>query len=252
MFESGDSKRSHLFQEWGNYVGTWQRIDIPLYLGAEYALYLDLDTIVMAPFTLADFGAEMTRSISLSTEMDAKVGPANAGVALLNIPYLRETHSDFIEFIRQHRHNSIFQFKRNGVTLSAPSDQGALLEFYNSSVKLLDTKFNTKPYSPSSTDVRIFHFHGAKPHDFFGHTIGKPCHKAFQSMCQKFRSMPLICTSLKVFAEHLQEAEAIHQYCKAAFPSYADGWSCVGYFTFAATTQSEVWQQQCDAVESFT
>lgn len=191
----------------------------------------------------------MTRSISFSTEMDEKAGPFNAGVALMNIPYLRETREEFLSFLRHHRHDGIFEIKRNGVRLQAPSDQGALLEFYNSSVALLHTKFNTKPYSPGSADVKVFHFHGAKPHDFFGHVIGKPCHRAFQFMCTKIRSWPLICTYLKKFAEQLQQTEAMTEYCREVFPARADSWACVGYFTDAATAEAGVWQQRCTATE---
>ena len=91
MFIHGDIKKSHLFHHVGNYIGTWQRIDIPLYIKAEYVLLIDCDTIVSAPFTHTDFGLEMTKSISFSAEGNEDLDePWNAGVALLNLPYLRE------------------------------------------------------------------------------------------------------------------------------------------------------------------
>ncbi|GMH46729.1 hypothetical protein TrVE_jg12152, partial [Triparma verrucosa] len=91
MFNHGDIKKSHLFHHVGNYIGTWQRIDIPLYIKAEYVLLIDCDTVVSAPFTHTDFGLEMTKSISFSAEGNEDLDePWNAGVALLNLPYLRE------------------------------------------------------------------------------------------------------------------------------------------------------------------
>ena len=36
----GDPKKSHLFLHVGNYFGTWQRIDIPQFVDAEYCLSL--------------------------------------------------------------------------------------------------------------------------------------------------------------------------------------------------------------------
>ena len=42
---NGNSKKSNLFLHPGNYFGTWQRIDIPLFIKSEYCLLLDADTI---------------------------------------------------------------------------------------------------------------------------------------------------------------------------------------------------------------
>ena len=249
MFESGNSERSHLFGNWGNYIGTWQRIDIPLFVQAEYVLYLDCDTVVMSPFTLADFGAEMTQSIAFSTEMSDKDGPCNAGVALLNVPYLRETYTDFLSFITRHQQSGMFRIQRHESVIPVPSDQGAFLEFYNSSVKLLDTRFNTKVYSPLSDDVKVFHFHGAKPHDYLGHLLGKECHRAFRSMCQKYQTSPMKCDGLQRFAVHLHQNKLVDEYCSAVFPASADGEACREYFTAASTTDASAWRQRCDVTK---
>ena len=50
MRQHGRADISHLFQSRGNYIGTWQRIDIPLFISAEYCMYLDSDTIVASAF----------------------------------------------------------------------------------------------------------------------------------------------------------------------------------------------------------
>lgn len=103
MRRNGDPKASHLFNHAGNYFGTWQRIDIPHFLRSEYALLLDADTVIRRPFTLADFGLNLTHSVAMSSEINYEdMFPSNAGVTLMNIPHLRHTHDDFIQFILQH------------------------------------------------------------------------------------------------------------------------------------------------------
>ena len=84
MRQHGDPAASNLFLHEGNYFGTWQRIDIPLFIDTEYCLLLDSDTLLTKPFTLADFGLNLTRGIAMSSEInfDEKV-PSNAGVTLI-------------------------------------------------------------------------------------------------------------------------------------------------------------------------
>ena len=140
MRMSGDITKSHLFSHPGNYLGTWQRIDIPLHINAEYVLLLDADTVITTPFTFADFGLKITKSVAFSAEMDEDDDkPWNAGVALMNLPHLRETYDGFLEFILEHSDGSLY--KNN-----APSDQGAYLEYYEDTIQFLDKKFNVKPY----------------------------------------------------------------------------------------------------------
>ena len=111
--------QSHLFRHSGNYFGTWQRIDIPLFVNAEYALFLDSDTIIDSRITLADFGPGITRGIALSSEFsETTFLPSNAGVVLLNIPKLRQTYDSFVGFIHNHTTTHF---------LMGPSDQGAYL-----------------------------------------------------------------------------------------------------------------------------
>lgn len=149
---NGDERKSHLFKHFGNYLGTWQRIDIPKFINAEFALLLDCDTIVMAPFTFADFTKKMTKSIALSAEMEEDAEqPWNAGVLLMNLPYLRETYDGFLEFIKSHRENEPYVIKYREswfftTYVEAPSDQGAYLSYYADSLEFLSTDFNDKPY----------------------------------------------------------------------------------------------------------
>jgi len=245
MFESGDPRPSHSFGTWGNFLGTWQRIDIPLFLQTEYVLYMDCDTVVASPFSLADFGAKLTKSIAFSSEWDEHAGPADAGVALLNLPYLRRTHRDFVTFIEGHRYDSMFTIQRDGNEIRCPNNWGAFLEFYNTSVELLAKNFDAKSYSRGTKDVKIFHFHGAKPHDFFGHLLGKNCHPAFEFMCLDFKSQPMTCKALREFAVHLHQAKVLTEYCHAVFEEKKEGEACMEYFTAAATEVSGSWRDRC-------
>ena len=206
----GDVQRSHLFLHAGNYLGTWQRIDIPLFVDAEYALLLDSDTIVQKPLSLRDFGLYMTHGLAMSSELKyPEQKPANAGIMLMNIPFLRETHSAFIKYIVEHKSTG-GQFRHH----PSPSDQGAYLTFYGDRTRFLPYKFNMKPYFPLQSspsregdpsppppklykfnmkphiplpsppsrkgdpspppphklqNMKIVHFHGPKPHEYIAY-----------------------------------------------------------------------------------
>jgi hypothetical protein len=187
MVSHADEKSSHLYAHIGNYIGTWQRIDIPLFIDAEYIIFLDSDTVVRNKFDLSDFGKEITPGIAFSKEHPENVElPKNAGVAIMNVPKLRETHTKFLEFIQEHA------AKKQDFVLG-PSDQGAYLDFYGSYetgsgtgvirrkhgvskyVKYLDAIFNVKPYykkKETFENRKIIHYHGLKPHDIIKALMG--------------------------------------------------------------------------------
>ena len=236
MYHNGDTIKSHLFQHLGNYIGTWQRIDIPLYINAEYVLLLDCDTVIRAPFTYADLPLELTKSIAFSAEKESAVDPFNAGVALLNLPYLRETYSEFLTFIGNHSDNHPYRIKMtNGEILEPPSDQGAYLEFYNESKQFLHKQFNDKPYytwgfkssdqrrvTPPNKFTKILHFHGAKPHDYFGNWLGIKCKPAFAFLCDNSFKFPYLCQDMKTFAVAILSDKKygnnhLAQYCSGSF-----------------------------------
>ena len=80
---NGDPAKSHLYLHEGNYFGTWQRIDIPTMLDTEYCILLDADTVILRPFTLADFGLNTTYSIAMSAESNQRhTEPWNARSAV--------------------------------------------------------------------------------------------------------------------------------------------------------------------------
>ena len=170
MRRNGSEDRSHLFEHKGNYIGTWQRIDIPLFINAEYCMFMDSDTIVHTTFGMHNFGLDVTPSIAVSAEaVETDNTPINLGVALMNVPMLRETYDDFLSFILAHTDNPVF--KDNNI-----SDQGAYLEFYGSSIQFLPKIFNVKPYCWNQThhfdERKVVHFHGLKPHDILKAWMG--------------------------------------------------------------------------------
>eukprot|EP01082_Thalassiosira_pseudonana_P000571 g1737.t1 g1737 contig10:2701736-2703466(-) len=233
----GDAKRSHLYSHRGNYIGTWQRIDIPLFIDAEYAVLLDADTVIHEQFTIADFGHDITQGIAFSSETnELEKVPLNAGVALLNVPRLRETYTDFVQFIKTHADT-------NANFIMGPSDQGAYLDFYaglqehdepstfyknikrrGSQVNYLDATFNFKPYYTSMKTFRnrkVTHFHGLKPHDLVGVLNGRPERDfppALRFLVRKIRDnkrASLVCNSLRDFSlVMVEDLNNLESYCK--------------------------------------
>eukprot|EP00527_Entomoneis_sp_CCMP2396_P001282 CAMPEP_0198154906 /NCGR_PEP_ID=MMETSP1443-20131203/68852_1 /TAXON_ID=186043 /ORGANISM="Entomoneis sp., Strain CCMP2396" /LENGTH=781 /DNA_ID=CAMNT_0043821623 /DNA_START=186 /DNA_END=2528 /DNA_ORIENTATION=- len=252
---NGDPNASNLFLHSGNYFGTWQRIDIPLFLETEYVLLLDADTIIRKPFTLADFGLNLTYGIAMSSEINFEdTEPSNAGVTLMNIPHLRHTHADFMKFVL--RHVKIGKFDH-----PSPSDQGAYLVFYSESVRFLSQYFNFKPYWAAKDAVYrrsyILHFHGPKPHDYIRFIMGKGCDKAVKFLCMrgiKF-SAPLLCQSLSVFAKASMSVDR-HAYCSASFQVPSQVMFCQSLFEHLADNPQcsdfySVIRESLDAVPSY-
>ena len=237
MRQYGSVNHSHLFAHSGNYLGTWQRIDIPLFLDTEYVLFLDADTIVSRPFTLADFGPEISRSLAMSSEYLVTDQAVNAGITLMNVPHLRETYTKFLNMIAKHTHSPIFQ-------RGQPSDQGAYLEFYRP--KFLSRCFNFKPYYNYSVIPEcdgkpfVIHFHGAKPHDYFRHILGDKCGKVFRHLCtQAVHEMnePL-CLSFQMFARALQSVDE-YSYCDHTMSTLKQSKLCNNVLKDLATQSTE-------------
>jgi hypothetical protein len=203
---AGDPNTSHLFAHAGNYLGTWQRIDIPNLIESEYILYLDADTVVTKAFTLGDFGLNITAHIAFSLEQEKDIIPHNAGVALMNVPKLRETKGDFLKFIAE------------GETkpFSAPSDQGAYLDFYHP--EFLDRRFNIKPYFNDMQGRKVMHFHGPKPYEIYKFMIGMEISPLMTGVIKKARSKEPLCTAMMAFAKSASvEPGIISEYCTVAF-----------------------------------
>ena len=230
----GNKDSSHLFAHAGNYLGTWQRIDIPDFIASEYCLYLDADTLVVDEFSMADFGLNITKTIAFSLESESDNIPHNAGIALMNVPKLRETKPKFLLFI-EHGLNETF---------SAPSDQGAYKDFYHPA--FLDRSFNIKPYFHNMEQRKVVHFHGPKPHEWFKVLIGEAISPIFNTILRYVfpingeNHIKALCFSLLEFVKSAKrELGLLKQYCVASFPK--DSWKtevCIAFFEQIDTLKS--------------
>lgn len=238
---AGDPSSSHLFAHAGNYLGTWQRIDVPDYIESEYVLFLDADTVVAETFTLGDFGSDITRKVAFSLELEEDEIPFNAGVALMNVPTLRETKKDFLEFIE------------GGVTIpfSAPSDQGAYLDFYRPD--FLDRKFNIKPYFHDMRDGKIMHYHGPKPNEIFNFIIGNKLSPLMTEVIKKGQISGL-CEALVAFSKAAsEESDLVTMYCAKSFPDdELTRKTCADFFEILSTVkESQTCQNTAMLIHSF-
>lgn len=221
---------SHLSKTGGNYLGTWQRIDIPHFVHAEYCLFLDYDTVIERAFSLESFGNDLslTKSISMAPEDHPADNHkesrtfGNAGVMLMNIPYLRKTHSSFLKFIEYHAKQETPTFQN-----PCPADQGAYLEFYNSTFHQMSSCWNWKAYwkldnknklTCQPQDIKILHFHGLKPHDFVKNDLKGEIDTAIQFMVPSTSQWEFK-TSMQVFLEAglFGNKNFISEYCAASF-----------------------------------
>lgn len=189
-----------------------QRFDIPNIVSSEYILLLDADTIVLQPFTLADFGHNLTRGIGMSSAERPINKAENAGVTVMNVPYLRETQNDFSTFVKS--------FMQRDPLSPATSEEGAHLEFYN--VSFLSRRFNFKPFWSDQDILRqspfIAHFYKARPHGYIKHSIGDSC--MFETLCDKALLLPSLCRVMQVFAKTTKEAiPGPSSYCLQSFPN---------------------------------
>merc|ERR1719414_968193 len=121
---------------------------------------------------------------------------------------------------------------------SAPSDQGAYLSFYTDTKKYLDKKFNYKPYwKGNPRGSKITHFHGPKPHQYFGYALDKSsCGEAVKFLCNIDQTKTHICWALRHFSKALVQGpvseglEHTTNYCRSTFTVEETANYCVQFF----------------------
>ncbi|CAK0799227.1 unnamed protein product, partial [Prorocentrum cordatum] len=164
----------------------------------EYCILLDSDAFVVQPFTIVDSGAKLPRGLAFSSELDEDgVKPLNAGVSLLNVPFLRESIDEFQEFAFNHTDSDFV----NGL-----GDQGAFLDFYGKDIEFLNPRFNMKPYYKNEANwnhTYIVQYHGLKPHEQIAYW--------FDGTCE-----PLQCYLISKFSDSPYEYEAMVEFARAA------------------------------------
>lgn len=241
---AGDTQASHLYSSQGNYLGTWQRIDIPLHLSVEYCLLLDSDTVVTREFTMATFGKDLTSGMAQSSELNENDGmPSNAGVTLMNVPFLRASVRQFHEFIFRHQTPDFSM---------GPSDQGAYLEYYGSSIRFLSTQFNMKPYYYNTINWNeryVVHFHGLKPNDFMEFWLAGTCEPLKCFLLFRFEGSPFQCTSMQDWAKAAfhEGPQVVEKYCNHTLPKY--GKLCLDVFKYLARKTSPVGRSCKDEIQ---
>lgn len=205
---------SRLLSGSGNYFGTFQRIDIPRFLSVEYCILLEPDAFVVRPFTIADLG-QLPAAGALSADLDERDRRhRDAGVALLNVPFLRKTLTEFRGFALGGAGEGF---------ASAPGGRGAFLDFYAKSVDYLSTEFNMKPYysdAKSWNNSYIIHYRGLKPHEQIGHWFGWTFEPSKRDLIERTRRSPYQCHALVMFANAaaLEGDDLVKEYCKTALP----------------------------------
>lgn len=148
---------SHLYATDGRMVGTFQRIDIPIlheFDQYHYVLFTDCDVFFRQQMKLVDWGTPLPIAAGMGYEMD-DMFPYNAGIMLMNIPYLRKTNAAFVEWILSQQNGLYFEGY-------GPLDQGAYNQFYENEIKghPISKDFNAKPYQEFRPNARIVHLHG--------------------------------------------------------------------------------------------
>ena len=178
---------------------------------------------------------------------------------------LRETHRDFLEFVRG-------RAGREGGFIMGPSDQGAYLEFYHAHknlkrvspanakrvtkadyepstyVRYLDATFNVKPYYKNEDTFRrrkVVHFNGLKPRDIMRGLMG---HQRGDFAAALHILLPMVfsddhhflCLTLHDFAVSMAAGkEKLDRFCQFAFSSNVTVGVCQDSFLTLSKQQEQ-------------
>lgn len=160
-------------------MGTYQRIDIPILRQFDqynYVLFTDCDVYFRQQMKLIDWGSPLPAALGMGYEMDDNF-PFNAGVMLLNLPYMRQTNKAFVDWIFA-QENGLYYEGFGAV------DQGAFNQYYEKDIrgKPISKNFNAMMYHPLRKAARIVHMHGPKPNHYLKWLLTGEC--AFRDMCE--------------------------------------------------------------------
>lgn len=153
--------------------GAFLRTDLPLLAPAhgihdEFVLYTDCD--VMFTGEVTSLSEQRPKLFSVAPQADpADYVAMNTGVMVMNLPAMARDDAEFQRFT----------LKRLEEFSKTSWDQMAYRQFYGTAAHgkfawdRLDPEFNWKPYWGVSSDARIVHFHGPKPHHLASVREGK-------------------------------------------------------------------------------
>jgi GDP-fucose protein O-fucosyltransferase len=232
------NEQSHLLTDPAAMIGTFLRIDIPIVgMLDEFVLYTDIDVLFTGPVTwktifphepsfekvktendfargFFSFGEPgqfgVPQFFAVASEMEMRLDPnfMNAGVMLLNMRSLRDTHDQFVEFIcAEGERTGSMNFP------AGPGDQGAYKEFYklnreNGSMvhgSLLPFGLNWKSYWKPFSNSSIVHFHGPKcRRDIFPYfetgELGVPAFQGILKACNISGNCLALCQAFDSYA----------------------------------------------------
>ena len=248
---AGHQSRSPLYAQLASMIGTFLRIDLPV-LGFvdEFVLYTDVDVLFVQDVTLDDFSplpkyyTVGTEASGNSSHIDSKVpitgdghfrsvtdaltnaemswrpppssvrsiGYGNAGIMLINVPWMRRTYDEFVAWtfsganVARGLHFGPF----------GPGDQGAYNQFYTGKFNVHRWPlFNWKPYWGYNPRAKLVHFHGPKPDDYIVYRVtGQVTHKALTTLLRRCREGRASSSPASSAAQNLND---IH------------GWGCYRY-----------------------
>ena len=232
--------RSHVHNSASDFFAAWQRVDLPLYMDTEYCLFLDSDVLLVNnPFaTLHSHGHLWAQSMAFATGSNPEETiPVDAGVTLVNIPYLRDAYRDFRNYILHD-----FSPLRDEAAAGSWGPAAAYTQFVKhqkvirrEKISLLPNRFSFKPYWPlrndhdENSEMDVIHFHGPKPMEYIANLMGKPCPRDANFLCSQgiddaTKGSNGVCLGLAYFALSLEDAyegskagTGIKNYCKAVF-----------------------------------
>ena len=171
------AKAAATYESITSLVATFMRFDIPIIHALyqyNYVLYTDVDVLFLKKIDLHSFPPKLPEAMSMAFEMDDRF-PCNAGVVLYNLPYMRQSYHDLVNFAM--RTPGLHFGDKYG-----PADQGALNQFYEDEMRStcsLPQTFNAKPYKLGDLDslegVFILHFHGPKPQHYLDFASNRGC-----------------------------------------------------------------------------
>lgn len=190
---------SHLYATDGRMVGTFQRIDIPIlheFDQYHYVLFTDCDVFFRQQMKLVDWGTPLPVAAGMGYEMD-DMFPYNAGIMLMNIPYLRKTNAAFVDWILSQQNGLYFEGY-------GPLDQGAYNQFYEKEIRghPISKDFNAKPYQEYRPDARIVHLHGPKPNHYLDWLLDGKCQ--FGGICEA-GYVHAFCEYMRDYSTHARE-----------------------------------------------
>lgn len=134
--------------------GAFLRCDIPIIENDdEFVLYTDCDVLFLKDFDIEKLKKPEYFSCSSQFTKHNFVD-FNTGVMLMNVKKLKESHAEFIEFIKKN------------LSLFNSLDQTAYQIFYHGKNTNLPVIYNHKPYWGVDNKAVILHFHGSKPTNF--------------------------------------------------------------------------------------